>query len=172
MILQTGGSPLGATSTRSSPASLARRLASSTSTTPTGLSFSSIRRTGEIRIRSLMRSRLPVSRGWGRERPLAMGRAFRWGNRRSVARRRAGPSCGCYVGLNGKRSRSTAGSGRTNDIPAGRGLDITAYRLSLQGPVSKNRPCEIRNLCVRNRGGKARPLNPPYQNCRTSISSQ
>src|SRR5687768_16813595 len=55
MILQTGGRALGATSTRSRPASRALRRASDVLVEPTLLSFSSIRKMGEILICSLWR---------------------------------------------------------------------------------------------------------------------
>src|SRR5947209_19512380 len=55
MILHTGGRAIGATSTRSSPASRARRCASAVGVGPTLLSCSSIRKTGEIMICSLWR---------------------------------------------------------------------------------------------------------------------
>src|SRR4029077_21221567 len=55
MILQTGGRAVGATSTRSSPASRALRSASPVVTDPTLTSFSSIRKMGEILICSLWR---------------------------------------------------------------------------------------------------------------------
>ena len=55
MILQTGGRALGATSTRSSPSSRARRRASAVEVEPILLSSWSIRKTGEILICSLWR---------------------------------------------------------------------------------------------------------------------
>jgi hypothetical protein len=55
MILQTGGRALGATSTRSSPSSRARRWASAVEVGPILLSSWSIRKTGEILICSLWR---------------------------------------------------------------------------------------------------------------------
>src|SRR6266567_4504697 len=55
MILQTGGRALGATSTRSSPSSRARRRASAVDVEPILLSSWSIRKTGEILICSLWR---------------------------------------------------------------------------------------------------------------------
>src|SRR5437016_13993657 len=55
MILQTGGRALGATSTRSIPASRALRSASEVEVGPTCVPFSSIRKMGEILICSLWR---------------------------------------------------------------------------------------------------------------------
>src|ERR1700733_10074206 len=55
MIRQTGGRAVGATSTRSSPASRAWRSASAVETLPTFSSLSLIRKMGEILICSLLR---------------------------------------------------------------------------------------------------------------------
>jgi hypothetical protein len=55
MILQTGGRAVGATSTRSSPASRANRSASLVEVLPTFSSLSLIRKIGEMRICSLWR---------------------------------------------------------------------------------------------------------------------
>src|SRR4051794_34488346 len=61
MILQTGGRAMGATSTRSCPASRARRRASLVGVGPTLLSFSSIRKIGEILICSLWRKFVEIA---------------------------------------------------------------------------------------------------------------
>ena len=56
MILQTGGSEFGATSTRSSSASRAIRMATDVSTTPTFSLFAPINRTCEARMVSFTRN--------------------------------------------------------------------------------------------------------------------
>ena len=58
MILQTGGRESATTSTRSSPASWASRMASDVSTTPICSLSAPISRTGVIRIRWFTRVRL------------------------------------------------------------------------------------------------------------------
>jgi hypothetical protein len=55
MMRQTGGRAVGATSTRSSPSSRARRSASAVDVEPIFSSFSSIRKIGDMRICSLWR---------------------------------------------------------------------------------------------------------------------
>src|SRR5438132_9235941 len=62
MILQTGGRAVGATSTRSRPASRARRSASLVGVGPIFTSLSSMRKTGEIRICSLWRKLVEMAR--------------------------------------------------------------------------------------------------------------
>jgi len=81
---QTGGRAVGATSTRSSPASRAWRRASAVETTPTCSSFSLIRRTGEMRICSLWRKFVEI-----RGSPIKPGP--RW--KRQLRRGQASPPC-------------------------------------------------------------------------------
>src|SRR5579871_2684180 len=61
MIRQTGGRAVGATSTRSSPASRAIRKASAVETMPTCSSLSFIKRIGEILICSLWRKFVEIA---------------------------------------------------------------------------------------------------------------